>query len=411
MNKDTFCILPWIHTYVDTTNDARACCEWQTSAGAYTNPQETINLPAFKRIRKELYSGTKSPECSLCWKKEDKGIMSNRELQNHLFADRINKEFLDSLTNYNDFSLNENFRYLYLDIRSSNLCNYKCRFCSLGLSSSWYQYEKNSLTKDNSILNHKNFDKKSGVLSNTVTFNDLQKHIPHVTRITLAGGEPVMMPQTYDILYEFIKQKNFNVKVSIISNTSRLQYNDDKILDLLSQFKEAVWTSSIDATHDAHAFLRSGTNDWNTVFENTKSLSELSKINKNFQWQILSSVGWINLYRYYDVWKSFHNEANQISYNGVIQPPHMQIKALPQKDLKRAYEFYQDMIDCHKGNPSVKWLKRLTNTIKNYLTDPHPNQQDLLLESLKFHTKFDKVRKQSFFDTFPEWQHFKQLVL
>jgi len=35
----------------------------------------------------------------------------------------------------------------------------------------------------------------------------------------------------------------------------------------------------------------------------------------------------------------------------------------------------------------------------------------LLLESLKFHTKFDKVRKQSFFDTFPEWQHFKQLVL
>ena len=79
-----------------------------------------------------------------------------------------------------------------LDIRSSNLCNYKCRFCGIVSSNSWL--------KDLKALGNpvkENYDAKTGISEFNIPWEDLKTHLPHVKRVKLAGGEPVMMAGTY----------------------------------------------------------------------------------------------------------------------------------------------------------------------------------------------------------------------
>lgn len=225
MDKSTFCILPWIHTYMFANGEVSACCDQQTKLGSYTGDlQSTMNLSQYKDLRKDLYNGVKNSRCSSCWNREQKQFPSMRTEINDYYKKIVNTEFVNELTDLDDFSLNDNFRLKYLDVRSSNLCNYKCRFCGLSLSSGWYQYlkqdKKNSIIKK--LKKYDNFDKKTGIITFDISLLKLEKHIPHIKLVTLAGGEPVMMPGTYMLLEEFIKQNRKDTEWNIVSNTSRL---------------------------------------------------------------------------------------------------------------------------------------------------------------------------------------------
>ena len=90
MDKNTFCILPWIHTYVTASNGVRACCEQQKDIDQFdTDLPTTINLPNYKKLRKELYNGIQSSDCSYCWKKENKNAVSMRQQFNHNFKELV----------------------------------------------------------------------------------------------------------------------------------------------------------------------------------------------------------------------------------------------------------------------------------------------------------------------------------
>jgi len=402
MNNNTFCILPWIHTYVDPIGGARACCEQTEKLDTFVSSTETINSLNFKNLRKDLYNGKRPSACKSCWFKENKGIQSNRQQSNYFYKTWVNKEYIDSITNYNDFSLNDKFRYRYLDIRHSNICNYKCRFCSLELSSSWYNYDKKS-----DLVQHKNFNKKSGVLTNPLDFEDIKKHIPYVKHINFAGGEPIMIMDTYRLLEEFKKQNKTDVKVNIVSNTSRLKYKNKDIVSLLLNFDNSSWSMSIDAIGSAHGYLRSGTNDWKQVYQNSKKLINISKSNqsKKLLINVMSSIGWINLYRFYNVWRLYYNSVEKIKFNPVVWPKHMNIGVLPVDELIKARDFYLKKIKEHNHIEQVKHLQPLVGAINNCIENPDKDLQQLFFQSLEFQKQFDKIRKQSFADTFPEWKH------
>ena len=70
MDKDTFCILPWIHFIVRSTGQVAACCEQSESInyGKFqSNIYETANLDRLKKLRKDLYNGKRSKYCIKCW--------------------------------------------------------------------------------------------------------------------------------------------------------------------------------------------------------------------------------------------------------------------------------------------------------------------------------------------------------
>lgn len=384
-NSDTFCYLPWTSLYMDPEGRARPCCEAaHTSMRSFDkNILNTLNNPKYIQLRKDLANGVKNKECNFCWYKEERGDRSLRQTQ--LKEYRLHSPNLDieAITN-DDYSLKEAV-ITYLDIRSSNLCNYKCRFCSPVLSNSWVP-----------IWREMNPEKApghwppNGVIEYEIPREEITKQITNIRAVNLAGGEPVLMPGTYWLLEEFIKHKSTDINLSIISNTSRVEYGDKKILDLLKHFPRTSWTMSIDAIGERHAYLRSGINDWDKVYKNSQKI--IDSIDNTM---VFCSVSWLNLYAAYDVFKLYHDKVQKVFFNIVLGPDHFAITALPQHEIDKAVAFYEEKYELHQ-NEELKKIIRYLKTAKS---------EDLMEKAMQYHNQQDKIRGQKFSDSFPEWSH------
>jgi len=384
--SDTFCILPWTHVYTNPKGMCTSCCdsrmepfEWQQ------NFKDTINHSELQKLRSDLANGVKNPHCSFCWNKEDAGLESVRQIMNNsiIYKDINVSEFTNS-----DYSLTDP-KIRYLDIRSSNLCNYKCRFCGPTLSNSWVPIWR-QLTK----LKNDPWP-KNGIIEFDIQATDILDHIQYIRSVHLAGGEPVLMPGTYWLLDQFIERKLFDVRWSIISNTSRLSYGNKKITDLLKHFEDVCWSMSIDAIGKKHSYLRSNANDWDIVYQNSQTLIDMRKNSSLKKLFIHCSVSWLNLYAAYDVWEMYHDKVDQFDFNFVFYPAHFNIhNVLPESEIQRAIKFYESK----EKHPDL-------DKILSFLRTKPDDCQDLLDVAKKFHEEHDQVRFENLLDCFPEWEN------
>ena len=88
------------------------------------------------------------------------------------------EQFAESRTN-KDGSV-DNFYLEHLDIRWSNLCNYKCRFCSLASSNTWLQDQHNLKHIPGYNKNFDKFNPKTGIAEYDMDWEDLKKHLPYL---------------------------------------------------------------------------------------------------------------------------------------------------------------------------------------------------------------------------------------
>ena len=87
----------------------------------------------------------------------------------------------------------EEFKMRYFDIRFSNICNFKCRTCGSEFSSQWGAEMQKNFDPKHPIVIHVD-DGKGSVLEEVLT------HIEHIDLAYFAGGEPLIMPEHYNIL-------------------------------------------------------------------------------------------------------------------------------------------------------------------------------------------------------------------
>ena len=204
-----FCPLPWNHLFFRANKDVFPCCETNMVKTTFNETiEKTANAKAFNDLRLEFLKNSRDlpPVCYNCEINEQarKGSVRERCIATFPELD-LNKA--KSMTN-EDGSVKD-FKLGRLDIRSSNLCNYKCRFCGLISSNSWL--------KDHKALGHEakdSYDPKTGIAEFNLPWEDLKQHLPYVKEVKLAGGEPVMMPGTYQLLEELIAIGNTNIKIN-----------------------------------------------------------------------------------------------------------------------------------------------------------------------------------------------------
>ena len=125
MNRDTFCIYPWITVYLERNGDYTTCGHaWQELKGKDNiyekDVKEAWNGDYFKKVRSELLSGIKSENCKVCWYKEEKGMTSPRQEYNKDYS-HLKIDFEEEIDN----------SPLILGLKSDNTCNLKCITCKL----------------------------------------------------------------------------------------------------------------------------------------------------------------------------------------------------------------------------------------------------------------------------------------
>jgi len=256
----TFCILPWIHLYSNPDGTVLPCCvgDWQQSMGNVQDGKlETVfNNESFKTMRRNMLAGKKCSQCTACYRDEEAGNSSFRKHSNEQFAKYID----DAVKNTNPDGTVDDFKLRYLDVRWSNICNFKCRTCGPLYSSSW--------AKEDGLKNVYTF---AGGANNDKLYNQFLPHFDTIEEFYFAGGEPLLTDKHYDILEYLIEHGRTDVKLRYNTNMSVLRYKNKNVLDLWKHFSNIYIGASLDSWGARAEYIRHGT-DWSVIESNIRKI-------------------------------------------------------------------------------------------------------------------------------------------
>ena len=380
----TFCILPWIHVYANPDGNVLPCCigDWKMPMGNVQENtiDEIMNNDRFKTMRSKMLQGERCEECMACYSNEEAGNNSFRQSVNIQFE----KYIPDALSTQSDGTLDE-MKLRYLDVRWSNICNFKCRSCSSTYSSSWATEDG----KDKVYI-------FAGGDTNDDLYKQFEPHFDTIEEFYFAGGEPLLTDKHYAILEYLIEHGRTDVKLRYNSNLSVLRYKNKNIIDLWKQFENVNVGASIDSWGERAEYIREGT-DWNTL-ENNIRLIRRETPHVNLQTDTVVSIFNVltipELMRYL-----IDNELVDVSkYNpqfyNIINPECYSIKLL---DRSKRAKIIDRLLNCRFSDRIDSKLM----LIVNHLRDSEVNldlRDELKLKNLKY----DTIRLRNFKKTFPE---------
>lgn len=291
----TFCMFPWLHLFVSPRGTVYPCCSHSQKTPPIGNTQqqslsELYNSTAMKTLRTRMLAGEKSSVCDLCYKFEETAPHSYRSFANERFADQFDKLVPSTLPD----GTVENFELQYIDVRFSNLCNFKCRTCGEEYSSQWATETKLLRKKRGSSYDQPTLLEadSSGRLK-----TEILQHLDHSKIIYFAGGEPTMMEEHYEILHALIAQGRTDILLRYNTNASTFKFRDQDLWSLWQHFDRIEVSASIDHYGERAEYLRKGT-DWAVVEANLKKIRQ----QRNIEFQIntvLSVFNYVTLTEFY----------------------------------------------------------------------------------------------------------------
>ena len=395
MISKTFCILPWIHFYANPDGSVLPCCIGDHRKPLGNIQQTSIinvwNNEQYKKMRLNMLEGIRCEECNSCYQSEDAGVNSFRQSVNKDYAEFFN--FADE-TNA-DGSL-DTMKLKYLDIRWSNICNFKCRSCSSTYSSSW-------ATEDNKQGQNKSVFIFAGGNNNDLLYEQIKPYISEVKEIYFAGGEPLLMDKHYDILKHLIDINNTDIKIRYNTNLSSLTFKNISVIELWKKFSNVHLNVSLDSWGDRAEYIREGT-EWKTIIDNINTV----KTNcPHIHLGVSSVVSAFNVYtlpEFTDYLLDNHLvDASSINFYSLIHP--------------NFYSF--DIFDIETKASIIKKLseRNYKNNIKTRINNvirqlESSTANDELRKQFKYHTDhFDSIRNKTFINTFPELSEFYENIL
>ncbi len=285
--NETFCLAPWVHTYMSPQSERRLCCasreqtNWspqgldinlspQNDSYSPTNLEEFWNSPYMKEIRCKLMRGEKISQCQVCNEKILSIDIYRNYFNKHLFPHLIDEAFARTRDDGHTEMKPISFNY-----RISNLCNFKCRMCADQSSSAiesenralgLYQNQKNHWAlKENKIKIEKfNKDVAEKELWDAVKNKSIEE-------IYWVGGEPLFWDVHWEVMKHLVDSGHSkNVWVRYNTNLSQIKYKNYNLYELLPHFKNVELFASIDGTNDIGEYIRDGLN-WSNWLENLKS--------------------------------------------------------------------------------------------------------------------------------------------
>lgn len=388
---ETFCILPWIHMHIWPDGKVFPCCmaEYNYRLGNTNdnNFNEIWNSHNMRSLRLDMLSNRKSIACSKCYETESVGGCSMRNNMNRDYS-----HLLHLVENTHSDGSVDQIHMAYMDIRFSNICNFKCRTCSPGLSSSWYD---EYIQLDGVDKPDKKFVKITESFDNI--WDDMLTWIDTVENIYFAGGEPLIMDEHYKILEHLIDIGKTNIQLFYNTNLSKLNYKNKNVLELWKHFKHVRIDASLDASHSRAELIRSGTN-WEQIEKNI----ELIKTQPNIQFYISSTISILNVLTCLDFfsycvakkWVSYEN----LMINILMVPEYFRIQILPD-DVKISLknDILKHISENNISNNSVYYNNLMT--IYNSLDINVPNLSE---KFMLFNNHIDILRNENIFHTLPE---------
>jgi len=362
-----FCILPFIHLHVNENNDVKPCCLGGLNGlTKYSKEFDFNNSPQLEEIRQKMLAGDRVGACNECYKLDDAGTYSSRVLETEDWIKKLGYE------TYEDVKTD----LIYYDIRNDNLCNLSCRMCNPQSSS---QLEKEYKRLGWPVeVNPKSFS-----FSDAVDLDTVQK-------ISVAGGEPSLMPGFKEFLTRAIKANRTDIEIRMNTNATNL---NKEYRELLRHFNNVHILVSLDGYDKINKYIRWPA-DWASLIENVHGLYKITNyISFNVTvgiWNIGNLSQLVNFLE-----REFPNTT--VLLNKIYMPESLVFTTFPNKDL-----VLQDLESLKNSKFYNQFLFK--SKVDYYINEMQNSKLNLpaLEDFFKFNDTLDQSRNVKLIDYIPE---------
>jgi len=380
--NNKFCILPFIHFngYMDGT--AKACCDSQTPFSDIDLKDKTIeeafNSEEYKKLRIDMLNGVQNSYCDSCYNLEDNNIKSSRQKWNEHHKDKITP--IIEKYSKDKFDGTVDTEFVSLDLRPSNICNFKCRTCNDSFSTRW-QEEKEDFYKTNMGKLAFGTEKLYGL--NKIDFQLNEDSMVNIEVLYFAGGEPFVLEEHFNLI-ESLKNKD---KISLMYNTnfSILKYKGKSIYEYLKEFRKVHFCISLDGLGELGEYIRTGF-DTKVFNKNLTALKLAKGLYNNIEYDFQYTCSLLNAFDFFDFMEELGESQHLINFHHVHYPFWYNPINFP--------EIKQQLIEFYEANLNKIYSDKLLESVQKYilyLKNSKPSRWDEInaLKYLKgnvFHT-------------------------
>tara|TARA_R110000744_G_scaffold380559_1_gene502269 strand:- start:3107 stop:4390 length:1284 start_codon:yes stop_codon:yes gene_type:complete len=400
--SNVFCMAPWIHMHIWPNGNVMPCCVTNANikdklGNTHQNTLKEIwNSDNMKQLRLDMLNDKPNSYCTNCYKVEQLNTSSLRNSLN----DQYGNNHFDKVLKTQDNGSHDEAKFVYMDIRFSNICNLKCRTCSPTWSSLWYDDYKKAHGEVPDVIANKKYMKitdKDKILEEVVSLIDVTEGV------YWAGGEPFITEEHWHIMDHWVKtDRAKDISINYTTNFSQLNYKNRDLFDLWKHFKNVSIHASLDGSWERGEYIRKGLN-WEKVIANRKLMLEHCP---DIQFEITPTVSILNVLNLADFHREWLeqgllSEPNLFRFNWLFYPEEFCIQNLP-------YEYKNLVVD--KWKEHKQWLisnydpNQLQNILSwidglvEYIHEDY-NENNKLIETLE---KYDVIRNESWRTIFPE---------
>jgi MoaA/NifB/PqqE/SkfB family radical SAM enzyme len=416
-HSKTFCMHPFTGLATREDGAIQVCCRSHPVGFIDKESLEDIwNNDTMKRIRRQVTSGERPPECDQCFSLEDQGVESlrQRHIGGKIPEARANlyPNALDSLKD--DFSMP--FEIPTIELKLNNLCNLKCRMCHPMDSTAWndwsevkefYKKEGNimyAIVEEHDLERKPHLDKFQ---DSPEWWASLEKLLPHFRRVEFAGGEPLMDPQHYRIL-DMLAPYGNQIEIKYATNLSMLGKSNRTVWEYWPKFKSVAVNVSIDGLGSSYEYIR-GNASWSELVNNIKQIQTIPNISRivgAVTVQVSNVLVLDKIIEYFlnDLGIIFHT--HRVEYpkllSAQVLPRELQVLAITKLHAVKEHLPEFKMIKLHP-ELLIYTQGQIQDNI-NYLMAR--DQSELWQDCVAFNQALDKTRDQSFIEVTSEFKHF-----
>ena len=328
---DRFCVLPWVSLETSPVGTVRPCClaedELVDDAGEKFNLATAKftaiqNSHSMKELRQQFINQEQPQTCRKCWREERSGRTSKRM---HTL-DRL-KHMLAHETVWTVDAK----PLMFLDLKLGNICNLKCRICGSWSSSTFATEELANIKFENRKSSHHYQMLKQGAWprENSTFWQEIDQVVDHIEYIEFTGGEPLMIPEHFDLLQGLI-DRGIAGNIEIHYNTNGTQY-PESAADIWQHFKTVEIAFSVDDVGARFEYQRSNA-VWAEVEDNIARFKQLRDQYPNIRLQVCSTVNVFNVYYLEELahW-NYRQGFDYIYWNIMHEAYYFSISTLPER--------------------------------------------------------------------------------
>ncbi|MBK7843210.1 MAG: radical SAM protein [Bdellovibrionales bacterium] len=279
--SESFCVLPWIQRFINLGGEHQICCTSEEYGNSIrssfgrilkvsntTDPDKVQNASSLMRVRRQMLKGRWPAACARCKTVEKCGGRSRRQIENWRFSDRIT-EIIKSTNKRGRTTILPS----YLDLRLGNFCNLVCRMCNPRASRKWsLEWNRVKLTWEKLIFIRWRYKYDWYRREKFKPF--LKALLPHIRNFHVAGGEPLIIPETLELLKE-LQKTGISSSTEVSFNTNLTVLNQD-LLKCLKTFKRVFFYVSVDAYGELNDYIRYPSK-WTKIVDRVHEISMWAK--------------------------------------------------------------------------------------------------------------------------------------